>query len=700
MLPVRHKFSAISPRVTQSPFMQTHAAAFRAITGRDPSAFERATGSALWQAYVRLNESSPDATVSYASREYLRCANEFPQDATVSYAFRGNLPKAFQAVSAATGSGKSVGACALIAHLHPAPCAFVIQTVEECENVYRSLSKLLPGKVAVYTSLHRINASPTLTEQKRRELGLEVTRRWHEDEFKASPVVITTHERWKREIDTGSDLGVRLFNGKPRALVVVDEDPSLERVYVKQPEDVSRLASIFADVTLRDEARAVGFTTAHHAADALATIHNRMRSIKDHAASLRLYTTDIVTAEDVETLEALSFKEITERVRHLPPDERTECADDAWSTVDFLKAAAQGRVFYSRDKGGAFYAYALQIQVQPRTLILDGTADLNGMYAIGSHVSVAESERPNYAPLQLAFVNPPAAFIGKMKPDKLLRNRWTAEPYMRWFFSFLLEHTHEGEHVLIYAKDALLSYGIHMEREYNESSDTKPFETVYRGRRLHWCNFGRGRGSNAWKDCTVSFRLGDFHMKKAALLARIGSATGRTFNGQDLTALSSGRTRDPLLKLASDTHLIVATKQDAARICIRHLSDDGVCAPARLYLVDSDKSLMTQYQQRMFPGSKEYRVIDCNPKAAAEGAPGGKRGVSSVERLANLLLSATECVLTGDDIEERAGFGVRHIDRALSSPKVAPIVTAKGWQKSTRKRVGLAGKGYVLTRAA
>src|SRR5262245_16382843 len=95
-----------------SSFLQTHANAFRVIAGRGPSAFERATGEALWEAYRKVAcESRQSAKRVEGDRQ------DSPLDAT----------RAFVAVSAATGSGKTVGACALIAHLSPAPCAFVIR---------------------------------------------------------------------------------------------------------------------------------------------------------------------------------------------------------------------------------------------------------------------------------------------------------------------------------------------------------------------------------------------------------------------------------------------------------------------------------------------------------------------------------------------------------------------------------------------
>lgn len=657
-----------------SSYLQSHARAFQQIAGRNPSAFECATGEALWQAYRQIESSQ------YVSNSLSSCEDSRP---------------AFVACSAATGSGKTLGSFALIAHLSPAPCALVIRTVEECDRAFRELELLLPGKVAVYTSLHKANASPKLLAEKRAELGLTVARQFTEGDFKAAQVVITTHERWKREIESGVDLGVRLHNGSPRALVVVDEDPSLEKVYVRQPEDVSRLASVLADVTLTGEARDFGFTTAHGAADTLAAIHARMREVKDNASAVRLYPAALVTADDLAVLEGITLRDLSARLGYLEAHLRLEQTDALWSTVEFLKAASQGRVFYSKDHGGAFYAYALMVKPQSRTLLLDGTADLNGLYAIGSQVFVAKSARPNYAPAKLHFVNPPRAFVGQMKPDKLLKARRNAEPYVRWFLRFLLDHTTDGEEVLVYAKERLLSFELHKAPENDHATDpalrADPFYSEHFGRRIHWVNFGRGRGSNRWQHCTAYFRLGDFYLKKAVLLSRVGSATGKVYSKGELRSLSSGRSRDPLLKLASDSHLVTANKQDAARICIRHLADDGTCAPARLYMVDCDKALLSEYRERMFPGSAPFVVLEGAPKAT------GSR-TSGTLRLVDLLLSHDSAVLTAQEIEGHSGIKHNSIDRVLSSPKVAPVVASMGWLKSTRKAVGLPGKGYVLVR--
>ena len=86
-----------------------HAAAWNLLIGRQPSKFESATGNALWRAYQACQQT----------------------------------PDRFKAVSAATGSGKTKGALALMAHIYPAETAIVIREIKECREAYLDLCKLI-----------------------------------------------------------------------------------------------------------------------------------------------------------------------------------------------------------------------------------------------------------------------------------------------------------------------------------------------------------------------------------------------------------------------------------------------------------------------------------------------------------------------------------------------------------------------------
>ncbi|MDQ2651567.1 MAG: DEAD/DEAH box helicase family protein [Chloroflexota bacterium] len=654
------------PLIRSTPFLQYHMDATRRMIGREPSAFMRATAHSLWQTFQ------------------MRMPTE-------------GQPVAYAAVSAATGSGKSLAACALLAFLAEESehysGAYVVETIEAVEEVRQWLERLAPGKVAAYSSIHHAKASATSrTARDYAERGVIAGAQYSEEQFKAARIVVTTHARWKRDLE-GADGGVLRCNGRDRTLVIVDEEPNLQVSYTRQPEHVSALLSVLSDHVQNDEARAFGFTTAHQAAAALRAIHDRMRAVKDNLTQPQIVGADLVTAEDAAALAAVTREDIS---RCLWGKDSASVAFHA-ETLDFLKAAAQGRVFYSKDEGGAFYAYAFRLPVKARHIVLDGTADLNGIYAVGGHVSTAPTPRPNYRNLELFAVTPPVEFRGQMRARGMLRDIYRLTPYMAWLFEFIEQQTKPGERVLIYAKQALLSFGIHNRPEYDDSGANDRNQTTFKGRELHWCNFGRGRGINKWKDCNVYIRLGDFHLKRATAVQTVGSLTNRKFNASELRHLSSPSAKDEDVTMVQEGHLIVTNKQDAARTIIRQLDDTGVCPAARAYMVDCDLALLVKHQAAMFPMANPYRVIDANGNTlSASRTEGG----GAAARVSRFLLMTDQTQVSVPDLVEQCGMPVQHCAHTLNTREVREAMAARGWTESTRKAQGLPGKGRLLIRAA
>ena len=70
------------------------------------------------------------------------------------------------------------------------------------------------------------------------------------------------------------------------------------------------------------------------------------------------------------------------------------------------------------------------------------------------------------------------------------------------------------------------------------------------------------------------------------------------------------------------------------------------------------------------------------------------------QRLARLLTDTDKTVLEAKEVAELTGIKPDNIVRSLGSTAVKPAVASRGWQKATRKDVGLTGKGWVLARAA
>ena len=130
-------------------------------------------------------------------------------------------------VSAPAGGGKTSFAYALIAAVArhaendpnaPYGCAFVVDQIKKADEVYRVLDKLLPGKVAIWTSDHDVNKKqPEKIEEPAAHFARESLRHY--------PVIVVTHKFY---------LGTRGRNARGvvrngifgyRALTIVDERP-------------------------------------------------------------------------------------------------------------------------------------------------------------------------------------------------------------------------------------------------------------------------------------------------------------------------------------------------------------------------------------------------------------------------------------------------------------------------------------------
>lgn len=615
----------------------SHSQSWHRLTERMPTLFESATADALWKAYE-------------ASRQ---------------------VPDRFKAVSAATGSGKTLGAIALIAHLWPGSAALVIREIKEARKAYRDLCRILgDNNVALYASRGAIAKFED-------EQGEPFGRTHTDDEFRAASVVVCTHARWKAECMDDRDRGVRLCDGVQRNLIVIDEEPELECVYVAQPEDVSTLASVLSDRIMADEARAYDFSKTHAVIPALNAIHQRMRSVKDNKNVAQLLPqSDLVSDVEASAVLKLTRDDIYRRLGHLPPDSRIQRTDQLDVVREFLVAACDGRVFFSKGYRGEFYAYSYTIPPQRNTIILDGTADLNGLYGVGQSLITLDAPAANYEDVKLHYVELPKEFSGQTawKPEQIRRVAKT-RPLMNWLHGQIVANTSPGERVLVYAPKVLIDTDIHNELDWQ-------------GREVNWQHFGSGRGTNDYKDFTVYFQLRAFYKPKGAIVAQTLSHTGERPDGARFKNLSSGRTTDPVYVHVRDTLIACDTKQNAARTCIRQLGDDGKAKAARLYFVSDNLTQIERYQDEMFPGAGRVELI-VDSKADIEGMTGP-------ERLAYLLSRHEGTVLEWSEIMELTGIAKQHISKYLQNPTVRAVMRTKGWQKSTRKSAGLAGKGLLL----
>ncbi|MEM1173868.1 MAG: hypothetical protein AAGI27_03560 [Pseudomonadota bacterium] len=642
-------------------FLQIVNDTYRTLTGRPPSLFEQSTADIMGEAYTSVSE---------------RIGRPF-----------------FETISSATGGGKTKAAEALIKHVMPRPVTFVIKEIVEIDDVYRDLVRILPEgvRVAMMNSVHGPNSKRGLTAEKERMMGRPVAATFKLEEIKSAHVVLTTHEAWRNAVagKNSREFLLRRFNQE--ALVIVDEDPDLEQTFVCQPQDVSDLIEVLSDVVDPDEARSFGFLPTHRLVPVLRSVYDRMERIKIAASKNAPLSRDrsMITDDDVTIIEQeINDDDLTNRAMKLGGTNWVPRVQRARATVEFLRAAGEGRVFYAQDRHPAFHAYSYAVPAQHNTIILDGTADLNGMFAASDHIRVIDDElQPNYSRMAISYVIPPKEFRGKMKPGGLYKNRWSAEPLMKWFMEeLLIPNTESGDRVLVYAKQDLLSFDL--QRDFDESESRQPYYIEKDGRCIWFCHFGSGRGSNKWKHCNVCFRLSEFYPKKAAAISKAASLMNVELSDADLRQMGSGTTKHRLYEVARDTHVMVHNKQETARICIRKLDNDGVCDPARVYFVDSDLELLQEYQARAYPGSNRIEVLDL----------GGHKAATQTQTVIDHMLTLHGPVdITARELAESCGVPVDSVKKALQ--RHWPVLNGQGWKKSTEKEVRGTGRAacYVLS---
>jgi hypothetical protein len=614
-----------------------------------------------------------------------------------------NHSGAFVALSAETGSGKTLAACALLLYLaaRGQPVVYVAPTLAVAEEMLSYLLRLAPDfglqdEVAAFSSIHKDRPNPSQLRDYAEQCVVP-SRQYTEEQFKQALIAVTTHSRWARELTTGEDLGVLLHGTCERALVIVDEEPELTKSVIRNPADVSALIDFLTN-TRRDAAGLYGFTT--ESVEALRVIHERMRALKDShstGASLRA-TPDLVTQAELQALSPVTSGSLSVKAQASSGAD----ADDVWAfhhgTVEFLRLAAAGRVFYSRSTDrGSFYAYGYKVEPRPKHVILDGTADLNGLYAVGQHVSVLSGVRADYSQTRLHAVEPPKGLRGRMRSTGTLRSAKAVEEYLRWFLPFLASRTHEGQQVLVYCKKALLAFDRHTLPEFDHSGERSLYRTSYKGRVIHWATFGMGRGLNQWRACTAYFRLGDFMLARAASMAKIAATTGYQFTADEIADLN--RTRDERLWEADEAHLAVSNKQDSARICIRNIDEHCKAQAADLFMVDCDLVTLVKYRERMYPGSAPYTHVICDEEGGAvETRPDDGEQDGAAGRVASLLLRTTATRLTLPDISNLADVRPDNLGRTLRTVAVQRALKAANWRDTTLKALGLPGKGRVLDR--
>jgi hypothetical protein len=82
--------------------------------------------------------------------------------------------------------------------------------------------------------------------------------------------------------------------------------------------------------------------------------------------------------------------------------------------LSFIQASAEGMGFHTRQGTSGFYAYKGSMSAESGTLVLDGSADLNGVYGLCKGMKLVDVPTVDYRNVKLTHVTPPEKFRNKI----------------------------------------------------------------------------------------------------------------------------------------------------------------------------------------------------------------------------------------------------------------------------------------------
>ena len=91
--------------------------------------------------------------------------------------------------------------------------------------------------------------------------------------------------------------------------------------------------------------------------------------------------------------------------------------DRLMNTLSLLHTVAVGIGFRTRQGSIGFYAYKCVMSAEAGSVVLDGSADLNGVYGLCIGMKLEDVPEVNCRNIQVTRVTPPNEFKNKMRPN-------------------------------------------------------------------------------------------------------------------------------------------------------------------------------------------------------------------------------------------------------------------------------------------
>ena len=570
-------------------------------------------------------------------------------------------------VSAPAGGGKTSFSYAFMTALTryaesnpkaPYGCVFVVDQIKKADEAYRELNELMPGKVAVWSTEHDPGCK---TRTKVPSPAAEFT----QDELRNYPVIVVTHAFYNGRKGPKARLVKR--NGRlcanDRALIVVDERPEEVTIY---------------DTTLA-EAQAVR--------DKLQSLRPDVSGPMDRLLLFMMPDTIRPTSNNINRASDWFGQEFVENELHWFTSKEAEQIVKRYAAeipgldqlFGFAKALTVGCAFsVFSNQVTRFVGWQSKLMVYPGTVLLDATADIDGVTHICPWRKHTKVPQANYGNLEIIHVPQHT----KRRQSEYLKTASNQRAYVNWLVDLIKEHMAPGERGLVVCKKTLIdaerlpNWPEGDPRFRDPDSYTKRYEWEIEGRQLCVTHWGTGIGSNDWKDADVVFLLDEFHIPRRVSAAQAQGLNSHKADQGALATMKTINSKSYAVDLLAEGHRLRWTKQLALRGRGRSYDEHGNCGKQRL-VISSDLQGFTANAERLFPGTTVTVVGDY--------ADGSKQADQVLKALSNPELPHK---LTTTELSVLIGKPWRSMSTNVLTPEFERSLGAIGWRYVTHKGRG------------
>jgi hypothetical protein len=317
-------------------------------------------------------------------------------------------------------------------------------------------------------------------------------------------------------------------------------------------------------------------------------------------------------------------------------------------------------------------------------MLLDATADIDGITNIAPYRAQAEVPKASYENLEIIHVGQHT----KTRLDQYLETAPNQHSYVDWMINVIIEHMQPGGKGLVICKKSLVdnqrvpNWPERDPRFDNKKGFTEEWDWDVGERKLCVAHWGTGVGNNTWQDADVVFLLDDFYAPRWVSIARTQGYQGHKVHQGALGSMTSLKSKARSVDAIAEGHILRWFKQMAMRGKARHYDENGVCGKQRLVVSGNLKRFLT-HVDKMFPGAQPVRIV---------GDVSDRTTIAT--KVLDLLKATKEQALPAKELDRMLGKPWRKVSRDVITPFFKKHLAALGWEyKPVTGKVGRGKQG-------